>query len=355
MAQCHHGKRKYFCVDCGGGGICEHGRQKHTCKECGGSSVCEHGRIRATCKDCGGSRICEHGRQRPTCKDCGGSQICEHGRIRATCKDCGGSRICEHGRERSTCKDCGGSQICEHGRQRRDCKECGGTRICEHNRHRAMCKDCGGSQICKHNKQKAVCKECGGSSLCKSEWCTTVANRKYNGYCMRCCVHLFPDIPVSRNYKTKENEVVSRVKETFPGLTWVHDKRIADGCSTRRPDLLVDLGSHVLVIEVRRFPFQRRKTSSTLAAGGRTQAHGVRHVLRKQEAHADFARCGTPTPRVHSLQPRRVRGSGWRESPFVLDLHETGSRDGSFDQTKGVGRADPASCRHHSTLVREHD
>jgi len=67
---------------------------------------------------------------------------------------------------------------------------------------------------------------------------------------MKCCIYLFPDIPVTKNYKTKENTVVDKIKEAFPDLSWIHDKKVQDGCSKRRPDLLVDLGSHVLIIEV---------------------------------------------------------------------------------------------------------
>ena len=63
-------------------------------------------------------------------------------------------------------------------------------------------------------------------------------------------MNLFPDKPVIRNYKTKEKEVVDRIKEIFPEFTWVHDKRVEDGCSKRRPDLLLDLGSHIIIIEI---------------------------------------------------------------------------------------------------------
>ena len=63
-------------------------------------------------------------------------------------------------------------------------------------------------------------------------------------------MNLFPDKPVIRNYKTKEKDVVDRIKEIFPDFTWVHDKKIQDGCSKRRPDLLLDLGSHIIIIEI---------------------------------------------------------------------------------------------------------
>ncbi len=65
-----------------------------------------------------------------------------------------------------------------------------------------------------------------------------------------CYIHLFPDKPVTRNYKTKERSVADFVKTSFPDQTWIHDKRILDGCSARRPDLLCDLGDQVLMIEV---------------------------------------------------------------------------------------------------------
>lgn len=65
-----------------------------------------------------------------------------------------------------------------------------------------------------------------------------------------CYIHLFPDKPITRNYKTKERNVADYVKTEFPEQTWIQDKRILDGCSSRRPDLLCDLGDQVLMIEV---------------------------------------------------------------------------------------------------------
>ena len=157
---------------------------------------------------------------------------------------------CEHGRRKSQCKECGGSSICEHGRQKSRCKECGGVSICEHGRQKSQCKECGGSSICKHGRLKSTCKECGGSSLCKTPLCETRGISKYHGYCLPCCIHNCPEIKVSRNYKTKENDVVGRIKTSFPNLNWVVDKRIKDGCSARRPDLLLDMGSHIIITEV---------------------------------------------------------------------------------------------------------
>jgi hypothetical protein len=53
-----------------------------------------------------------------------------------------------------------------------------------------------------------------------------------------------------RNYKTKEKDVADRIIQSFPNFTWVLDKQIQDGCSRRRPDLLLDMGSHIIIVEV---------------------------------------------------------------------------------------------------------
>ena len=248
---CEHGREKRQCKECGGSAFCEHGIRKSYCKDCGGSQICEHGKQKRYCKECGGSSICEHGREKTRCKECGGSQICEHGREKTRCKECGGSQICEHGREKTRCKECGGSQICEHGRRKTQCKDCGGSCICEHGREKSRCKECGGSSICEHGKHKSCCKDCGGSALCKTHMCETYArNPKYNGHCLVCFIHLFPDEPNVRNYKTKEKDVVDRITQQFSQYTWIADKKVQDGCSRRRPDLLLDMGSHILIMEV---------------------------------------------------------------------------------------------------------
>ena len=88
------------------------------------------------------------------------------------------------------------------------------------------------------------------NSICKSEWCFTRSMEKYEYYCLFCYVNLFPDKPIARNYKTKEKNVVDNILKLFPNFTWIHDKKIQDGCSKRRPDLLLDMGSHVIIIEI---------------------------------------------------------------------------------------------------------
>ncbi len=53
-----------------------------------------------------------------------------------------------------------------------------------------------------------------------------------------------------QNYKMKGTAVATYLKEKFPNLTWVQDKRIEGGCSRRRPDLFLNMSSHTVIVEV---------------------------------------------------------------------------------------------------------
>ena len=152
---------------------------------------------------------------------------------------------------------CGELVFCQHANNKlQSCKECDEMP----NKIRSIiCKNDWSESLvfCRHGINKLqTCKECdemqilGCSNICKNEWCESTGIKKYNGYCLRCCIHLYPEIKVARNYKTKENSVVEAIKQTFPKFDWIADKRIQDGCSRRRPDLLLDLGTHLIIVEV---------------------------------------------------------------------------------------------------------
>jgi len=86
---------------------------------------------------------------------------------------------------------------------------------------------------------------------CKTHLCETqVQNPMYEGHCLRCFTYLFPDKPVLRNFKTKENTVVAHIKTIFKDFTWITDKTVEGGCSRRRPDMLLDLGHQVVIVEI---------------------------------------------------------------------------------------------------------
>jgi len=88
------------------------------------------------------------------------------------------------------------------------------------------------------------------NKTCKNNWCFTQVTEKYEGYCMYCYMNMFPDKPISRNYKTKEYSVVEFVKNAFQNVQWISDKKITDGCSKRRPDLMLDLGFQIIIVEI---------------------------------------------------------------------------------------------------------
>lgn len=214
------------------------------------STRCEHNITKQICKICNPKAYCEHNVLKYNCKNCGGLNICIHQKRKIECKECKGSAICEHNKQKRYCYDCKGSSVCEHKKRKSECKECNGSRICEHKKRKSQCIDCEGSYICVHKKLKSHCKECGGSSLCKSEWCEKQGNPKYEKYCLFCYINLYPDNKIVKNFKTKERDVVDRIQKIFPNFTWVHDKKIQDGCSRKRPDLLLDLGSHLIIVEI---------------------------------------------------------------------------------------------------------
>jgi hypothetical protein len=87
--------------------------------------------------------------------------------------------------------------------------------------------------------------------VCKTNLCgIQVRNPNYDGYCFRCFVYTHPNEYNYRNYKTKEIYVRDYILTKFSQYTWICDKKITDGCSNRRPDILLDLGDKVLIIEV---------------------------------------------------------------------------------------------------------
>lgn len=84
------------------------------------------------------------------------------------------------------------------------------------------------------------------------KWCEmcqlTSANPVYKPLCAKCYFFEHPDDPRVRNYKTKELAFTKKLKEVYQDA--VLDKIIQGGCSKRRPDFLLDLGSHCVIVEI---------------------------------------------------------------------------------------------------------
>ena len=107
-----------------------------------------------------------------------------------------------------------------------------------------------------HKKAGMICLS---AKRCKTPMCDTSVTDKYEGYCFRCYAHTFPDAPVTRRYKTKEMAVRDFLKESFPDVPFIHDRKVE--CHLYRPDFVYDFGSHVVVIEVDEYQHETYDTS----------------------------------------------------------------------------------------------
>jgi hypothetical protein len=72
----------------------------------------------------------------------------------------------------------------------------------------------------------------------------------FSGHCARCFVFQFPDESVSKFYRRKEKHVSDHIQEKFSHIDIKFNKQVEDGCSKRRPDILIEMGSHILIVEV---------------------------------------------------------------------------------------------------------
>ena len=84
-------------------------------------------------------------------------------------------------------------------------------------------------------------------SKCKTYGCDRAATHQFLHMCNVCSYNLGTS-PTSR--QTRESVVAQFVSETFASATVVLNRQIEEGCSKRRPDILIDVGFRVLLVEV---------------------------------------------------------------------------------------------------------
>jgi Holliday junction resolvase len=145
------------------------------------------------------------------------------------------------------------------------CAECSRKRPNEnlYDVHNPRCEDCRKKNPVFGNEsgKRRFCADCARkrpneglyntvNKRCKTPHCDTTVSSKYKGYCYRCFINIYPDNEIVRRHRTKERAVADFVRDTYPDLTIAFDRRVADGCSRRRPDIFVDMGAYVLVVEV---------------------------------------------------------------------------------------------------------
>jgi len=87
---------------------------------------------------------------------------------------------------------------------------------------------------------------------CQIESCTTQigSNDKYKGYCFSCFYINYPDEPVIRNHKIKEKTIMNSLTNILTEYHIDQDQMIAGSGCRRRPDGLIKLSDHNIVIEI---------------------------------------------------------------------------------------------------------
>ena len=80
--------------------------------------------------------------------------------------------------------------------------------------------------------------------LCKQ----TRARYDKNKYCGPCNATVNPESVQGRKYRFKQNTIVDILKQHF--TFDIIDKQIKDGCTNRKPDLIIDCYTHVINIEI---------------------------------------------------------------------------------------------------------
>lgn len=157
---------------------------------------------------------------------------------------------------------------CYHGVRKGLCVLCKEIYACPHRKYKKKCVKCGGADICKHGKMRRRCKECDGVELCATPLCLSKhKGPSFKHRCYPCAIRAFPDenFPVSRQFRVKERAIVDEIKTRFPQYDWVLDKPIEGGCSSARPDILCQLGTHVLIVEVDEHAHRSRSMQCEMA------------------------------------------------------------------------------------------
>ena len=197
------------------------------------------------------------------------------------------------------CKEQKRAENVYNGRSTRCCVSCAKTH--DHEWYKAWSV----SQLCKHHAVSG---------------CGMFGKSTNKGYCIRCLTFLFPEDKRARFYRSKELAVGHFIRDCFPDVDWSFDKRIEGGCSRRRPDIFLHLGSHALTIEIDEFEHQaesyscvceRRKMMEHFEDAGNVPHVFIRFNPDSYMDHVGTKHPGcwgkTPTTGEPRVAPRQVK------------------------------------------------
>ena len=108
------------------------------------------------------------------------------------------------------------------------------------------CFNCSDKPYNAINVMDKLCKQCDDVQV----------KNKYDGYCVKCFVYLFPDQILAKNYKIRENcileatiKLVKQMYTSSDSIQIVRDSRINKGSSLRRPDVFFNMYTHWICAE----------------------------------------------------------------------------------------------------------
>lgn len=185
----------------------------------------------------------------PYCVACKGAATCAHAKRVAVCTECNKHR-------RYVCNECppGRATICRHRDMQgfvskiKECRECS-LAFCMFGTW-PDCDKCAGTFpfFCKHDKDSRTCHDCGGADFCDHGF--------YLTQCQRCTPPVPPAPPAcrlvtSRRSQRKETVIVDSLRNAFPHVEMILDKRVGGPCASgKRPDIRIEKYLFSLLVEV---------------------------------------------------------------------------------------------------------
>ena len=246
-------------------------------------SYCWPGKSPTACKACACEGMVPKKQTRPRCMACntafadfGSDQKATHCR---TCRTEGMTRV-HHARK---CKGCKAKQpsFSFAGQPATHCKDCkepgmlppyGRCQVCHITAansgvdgKRTHCASCATDDMCQIGGYCIVCHDVTAAfgyerkthcARCKEAGMSLVYDNKPN--CAGCGIWYVPPAQgtlcsycrPSQMVRTREDVAWKHLQKCFPSLAMVRDRKVAGGCSKRRPDVLVDAHTHFVAVEV---------------------------------------------------------------------------------------------------------
>lgn len=112
----------------------------------------------------------------------------------------------------------------------------------------------------KKDGYKDNCKDCYKNCIklttlnnlkCYSEFCDEKGYIKYDKYCKHCFINLFPTDSRFTNYIRKEKLVYNFLKKYYcKRITKSFNQTIENGFLKYRPDILINLSTHAIIVEI---------------------------------------------------------------------------------------------------------